>query len=221
MAKRTSKKKKRLKKAVFVAGAMAIVAGSATVAKRYVDPREKVVSVIDGDSFKIGNNQTVRLFGLDAPQLEYCFGKEAKKALTKKIVGKKVILKELQVDMYKRIMALVYVNGELINEYMIKNGYAIREGDDSSLKNELIKANDFARKNKLGIFSEKCTQEEPPKKGCEIIGNIIWSTKNKEYTMPGCKYYTMSIVAKYRGEEWFCTEKEAIKAGYTKSKNCK
>ena len=153
MARKTSKKKKRLKKMVVVAGAVAIVAGSAVVAKRYVDPREKVVSVIDGDSFKIGNDQTIRLLSLNAPHIEYCFGKEAKSALTKKIKGKKVILKELKTDMYGRIMALVYINGELVNEYMIKNGFAIRIRDTSSVSEELNKVNDFARENELGIFS--------------------------------------------------------------------
>ena len=160
MAKRTSKKKKGLKKAVFVAGAVAIVAGSATVATRYVDPREKVVSVIDGDSFIIGNEQTIRLHSIDAPQVEHCFGKEAKEALKKKLSGKKVILKELKTDMYGRIRALVYVNGKLINEYMIKNGFATRNADSSSLKNVFSKSNDFARENKLGIFSEKNLQRK-------------------------------------------------------------
>jgi len=45
--------------------------------------------------------------------------------------------------------------------------------------------------------------------------------KNKEYIMPSCNKYTISIVEKYKGEEWFCSEKEAKKAGYVKSKNCK
>lgn len=221
MAKKTSKRKKSFKKAALVVGAVSIVAGSATVAKRYVDPREKVESVIDGDSFKIGKDQTIRLLSLDAPYIEYCFGKEAKRGLEKKVKGKKVVLKELKTDMYGRIMAMVYVNGKLVNEYMVKNGYALHIWDTSSRNKELDRANDFARKNKLGIFSPECYQREPTKKGCDIKGNIIQNTKNKEYTMPSCARYTLSIVEKYRGEEWFCSEKEARKAGYTKSKNCK
>jgi len=136
-----------------VAGAVAIVAGGATVKSRYVDPREKVVSVIDGDSFKIGRGQTIRLSSLDAPYVEFCFGEDAKKALTKKVDGKRVILKEPQTDMFGRIMALVYVNGESVNEYMIKNGYAKHIWDKASENKTLDKGNDFARKNKLGIFS--------------------------------------------------------------------
>lgn len=225
MARKTSKKKKkrkgRVKKALVVAGAVVIVAGGATVRNRYVDPREKVVSVIDGDSFVIGNEQVIRLHSLDAPQIDYCFGKEAKNALSKKIMGKKIVLKELKTDRFGRIMAMVYVNGEFINEYLIKNGYANHTWNNASYNDELDKVDNFARKNKLGIFSEKCSQMEPQKKDCDIKGNIIQETKNKEYMMPTCKMYSMSIVEKYKGEEWFCTEKEAKKAGYVKSKNCK
>lgn len=222
MGKRTSKKsKKKLKRAALIIGTAAIVAGRVSVQKRYVDPREKVVSVIDGDSLVIGNEQTIKLASLDAPELEYCFGKEAKEALTKKIDGKKVILKELKTDMYGRIRAMVYINGESVNEYMIKNGFATRETDISSLKNELLKSNDFARKNNLGIFSEKCTQKEPPNEKCNIKGNIFYARKSKEYIMPSCEDYKISIIAKYKGEQWFCSEKEAIEAGYVKSKNCK
>ncbi len=221
MVKRTSKKKKTFKKAAIVAGAVAIVAGSVVVTKRYVDPREKVLYVIDGDSFKIGRGQTIRLSSLDAPYVEFCFGKEAKDALTKKIDGKKVILKEPQTDVFGRILALVYVNGKSVNEYMIKNGYAKHIWDMASANKELDRGNDFARKNKLGIFSEKCFRREPPKEGCDIKGNIMQKTKNKEYTMPECDRYGNSIVEGYRGEEWFCSEKEARKAGYVKSKNCK
>lgn len=38
--------------------------------------------------------------------------------------------------------------------------------------------------------------------------------------MSECRLYNLSIIEKYKGEEWFCTEKEAKKAGYEKSSNC-
>jgi len=38
--------------------------------------------------------------------------------------------------------------------------------------------------------------------------------------MPECDRYTLTVVEKYKGEDWFCTEAEAKKAGYVKSKNC-
>ena len=224
MSGKTSKKKKtsvKRKLAAVAAGVVLLVAGSISVAKREINPGEKVVAVIDGDSFKISRDQTIRLSSLDAPEEKYCSGEEAKDALTNKISGKTVILKELKTDRYGRVMAVVYSNGENINEYMIKNGLALHIWDTSTQNTILDSANNFAREHKLGIFSADCFQKEPPNPKCPIKGNIIQHGGNKEYTLPSCNLYNLSIVEKYKGEDWFCTEKEAKKAGYVKSDNCK
>jgi endonuclease YncB( thermonuclease family) len=220
-----NRKKKKLtvrhKLAAVAAGTILLVAGTVGVARRVVTPGEKVVSIIDGDSFKIGNDQTIRLLSLDAPDIKYCFGEEAKEALTKKILGKTVILKELKTDQYGRVMAIVYANGENINEYMIKNGFALHLWDNTKELKILGEANDFAREERLGIFSPDCYQTDPPNPGCAIKGNIIHGTNAKEYTMPACDRYALTVVEKYKGEGWFCTEAAAKRAGYVKSPNCK
>jgi len=222
MAKQTVKRKKlTFRNVALTTGAIIIIAGSATVASRTVPKGEEVTAVMDGDSFKIANDQTIRLSSLDAPDIKYCYGKEAAEALTKKILGKKVILTDLKTDRYGRIMAMAYVKGTSVNEYMIKNGFALHLWDTSILKKELSNANDFAREHRLGIFSPECYQIEPPNPKCTIKGSIIQSTKEKEYTMPECPRYALTVIEKYKGEEWFCTEIEAKKAGFTKSPNCK
>ena len=214
------KKSVRRKLAAVAAGTILLVAGTVGVIKRSITPGEKVVTVIDGDSFKIGRDQTIRLSSLDAPDAKFCAGPEAKGALTKKILEKKVLLKELKTDRYGRVMAVVYLNGENINEYMIKNGLALHIWDTGTQNKILDEANNFARANKLGIFSSECFQVTPQNPKCAIKGNIIQATKAKEYILPACNLYSSSIVERYKGEEWFCTEKEAQKAGYIKSPNC-
>jgi micrococcal nuclease len=214
------KKKLSWKKVALAVGATAIIAGSVGVAKKIVNPGEKVVEVIDGDTFFIANRQRIRLLGVDAPELQYCFGKEAKDALTKKVLNKKVILKELKVDVYRRVMALVYADNEPINEFMVKNGFAIYEWDGGSESPSLKTANDFARKNNLGIFSPTCYQLNPPKPKCTIKGNIRDDDGVKTYLMSTCSHYYQTVVEKFRGEDWFCTEKEAKDAGFVKSSNC-
>lgn len=216
-------KKKRINKIKALAlASVLLVAGTIGVAKRNISQGETVVSVIDGDSFKIGRDQTVRLSSLDAPEVEYCYGKEAKDYLTQKINGKKVILKEFQPDRYGRLMAIVYTeDGEMVNEYMVKNGLALHIWDTSKQNQVLDVANNFARKNKLGIFSSECFQQVPPNPKCAIKGNIVQATKAKEYTLLGCDHYSQSVIEKYKGEEWFCSEKEAKAAGFIKSSNCK
>jgi endonuclease YncB( thermonuclease family) len=220
MAKQTSKKFS-LKKAVLTLGAVAIVAGSATVVKRVIDPGEKVIEVIDGDSFKINGSTAVRLYGADAPELKYCYGNEAKEALSKKIMGKKVILKELRTDIYRRVMALVYLDGELINEYMVKNGFAESHRDAGTQTDVINNAEDFAKENKLGIFSAKCYQLTSPNSKCVIKGNITQYDGTKHYFVPGCNHYTPVTIEKFIGEDWFCTESDAKAAGFIKAPECK
>lgn len=208
------------KKLVAVIGAVALLAGSVAVARKIVHPGELVTEVIDGDSFKIANKQTIRISSLDAPALEYCMGKEAKIALEKIILNKKVILRDVKTDQFRRIMALVYVDGILVNEYLIKNGFAVttREGADET-KN-IKAANDFARANSLGVYSSKCYQINPPDPKCPIKGNIDDRTKKKEYLIPACRHYSKAIIEKNMGETWFCSEKEAKAAGFSPSSDC-
>jgi len=220
---RIKRRKLYLDKKVLAALAVtAIIAGTVGVAKRIVPVGETVTEVLDGDSFKIGKGQTVRLLSLDSPETKYCYGDRAKENLERKILGKKVILKELQTDRYGRIMALTYQNGELINEYMIKNGLALHLWDNTNEKTKKIlqNANEFARENRLGIFSAECYQIEPPNPKCAIKGSVNPATKEKTYTMPTCDRYNLTVVEKYKGEEWFCTEAVAKKEGFVKSKNC-
>lgn len=178
MAKQTSKKF-NFKKAVLTLGAVAIVAGSATVAKRVIDPSDQVIEVFDGDTFRISNKQKIRLYSIDAPELEYCYGKEAKEALEKKIMGKKVILKNLKVDFFYRVQAYVYLDGELINEYMVKNGFAFDHGAGDAESELIKKANSFAKENKIGIYSEKCFPSEASKKGCYIKAQVSYDKKGR------------------------------------------
>lgn len=220
MAGKKAKSGKSFKKLAVAVGAAVMVAGSVPVAKRVIDPGEMVTEVIDGDSFKIKNKQTIRLASLDAPPLEYCMGAEAKEALVKMILGKKVILKYPKTDVYRRIMALVYVDGVLVNEYLIKNGFALSTREAGDETENIKAANDYARQNSLGVYGPECYQKEPPDPGCPIKGNVDDRTKAKEYLLPECRHYTKVIIERYAGEEWFCTEKEAKSAGFTLSSDC-
>lgn len=213
-------KKQNLKKLALAVGAVAIIAGSISVAKRVVNPGELVTEVIDGDSFKIKNKQTIRLSSLDAPALEYCMGKEAKEALAQKILNKKVILRDVKTDIYRRIMALVYVDGILVNEYLIKNGFAVTTREAADETENIKAANDFARANSLGVYSPKCYQKDPPDPKCPIKGNIDDRTKEKTYLVPECRHYSKVIVEKNMGETWFCSEKEAKAAGFSLLGDC-
>lgn len=91
-----------------------------------------VMKVVDGDTLKLSDGQTVRLIGVDTPEtvhptkpVQY-FGKEAS-AFTKQIAeGKTVTLEfdQQRVDKYGRTLAYVYLpDGRMVNAEIIKQGY--------------------------------------------------------------------------------------------------
>lgn len=52
---------------------------------------------------------------------------------------------------------------------------------------------------------------------CNIKGNISQSTGEKIYHMPDQKYYYITNINTEYGEKWFCSEQDAVKAGWRKS----
>lgn len=208
----------------LVAGALAAatLAGGAVAFKNlpyFVG--EKVVDVIDGDTFVLENHQYIRLLGLNAPELENCLGNESKQALSSLVLGKKVVLREPIADGNRRVMAMVYTDKVLVNDVMVRAGLAEYSSQATKEKQLLYDSNIYARENKIGIFSAKCFQREPPNKKCAIKGNVGRHNTVKTYLRPDCTRYTTVIIEKYQGDDWFCTEKEAIEAGFVKSENCK
>ena len=201
-------------KKLAVAG---LTAGTVIAGGWMVTRGELVTEVIDGDSFKIANKTTVRLASLNAPEMGNCMATEAKEALTKKILKKRVVILHPYNDLYRRTVALVYTNGELINEYMIRNGLAVTTREAGEENAAIQAANDYARERKLGVYSPDCFQPDPPNPKCPIKGNVDDRTHEKQYLLPDCRHYSKVIIEKSFGENYFCTEAEARKAGFTKS----
>lgn len=180
-----------------------------------------VVEVVDGDTFFIANRQPIRLYGLDTPELTNCYGQEAKGQLTKLITGKSVELRDILTDDFGRILATVYLNGKLLNEDLIKNGFALYAGQGNTATKTLKDAGEFARNNHVGIFSQQCYQVTPPDPNCAIKGNIDHVKKAKVYYPPKCKTYNGVEMELYLGDVWFCSESEAQKAGFSLAPTCK
>ncbi|MFA6518853.1 MAG: thermonuclease family protein [Candidatus Shapirobacteria bacterium] len=181
---------------------------------------DKVVTIIDGDTFKLENKQTIRLASIDAPELGSCYSQEAKNALSQLILNKRVVLLEPYADNFSRVIALVISNGQVINEVMVRNGFAVDTYDNFSAKKALQSANDYARANSLGVYGPKCSQVVPPNLSCLIKGNHDQRQGRPLYSYPGCTNYNRTVVETFRGDQWFCTEAEAQKAGYTRSGDC-
>lgn len=182
---------------------------------------EKVERVVDGDTFILSNNQAVKLYGVDSPEPENCYGGDSAEYLKKLLAGKRVFLREPVTDVYRRIVALVYLDRKLVNEMVIRQGYGLYTRSGESETKAMSAANRFAREHSLGIFGPECYQGVPPDPKCNIKGNYDRSKNEWVYIRPDCSYYTVTMVEKFKGERWFCTETEAVKAGFTKFAYCK
>ena len=125
----------------------------------------KVIRVIDGDTVEIENGEKVRYIGMDTPETVdprkpvQCFGKEASLKNKNLVEGKEV---ELEVDIsnidkYGRLLRYVWLNGVMINEELVKEGYARVETIPPDVKYSqiLLSAEKDARSNNRGLWS-KC-----------------------------------------------------------------
>lgn len=180
-----------------------------------------VKEVLDGDTFVVSDSIIVRLFSVEAPELNFCGGPEAKKVLEDLILNKKVSLDVRLRDSYGRQLSAVYQGKDLINLKVLESGWFYYNGANFEQKELLKDAYHKAEENKIGIYSSLCSQSQnPTNPKCSIKGNIAKDTDEKIYHFPACGNYQTVLIELYRGEQWFCTEKEAQSAGFIKSKNC-
>jgi micrococcal nuclease len=125
-----------------------------------------VMRVSDGDSVIVETAEETklrtRLYGIDAPEIRYGkkvgqpFGEDAKQALSKMILGKKVRLEIIDIDRYRRMVGIVYLDGKNINEEMVRLGlaWAYRRYLDAPYASEFIGAEKEAREKGLGLWQE-------------------------------------------------------------------
>jgi endonuclease YncB( thermonuclease family) len=87
-----------------------------------------VTKVTDGDTFTLfteeGSTVTIRLYGIDCPELKQNFGAIAAYAAAHYIYGKEVEVEILGKDLYSRKIAVVYVDGFVLNEKLLSDGLA-------------------------------------------------------------------------------------------------
>jgi micrococcal nuclease len=196
-----------------------------------------VLEVIDGDTIKVEVNkkkETVRLLLIDTPESVHPtkpvqpFGLEASDYVKKLLPKGKEIELELDVrerDKYGRLLAYVWVDGKMLNEWLLAQGYArvayVFE-PNTKYVDRFRTVQDEARKKKLRIWSienyatEHGFDEEAVKKknGCgnPLIKGNIRKDGEKIYHLPNSPHYQVT-----KAEVMFCTEDEAKAAGFRKA----
>ena len=131
-----------------------------------------VTKISDGDTIHITTpEQTklkVRLYGIDAPETPKInrqnghvhqsgqpYSEESWKALKDKIMGKQVRLEILDIDKYRRMVCMVWLNERNINLEMVREGYAeaFIEYLKPPYRAEFLKAEQEARAGGENIWS--------------------------------------------------------------------
>lgn len=153
-----------------------------------------------------------------------------------------------ELDKYGRLLRYVHrEDGLFFNKWMIENGYAHEYTYNSpyTYQKSFKEAQKYATDNKLGLWAEgacknfavepnketntqipvtkeeatEVQKEEIANTACNIKGNIS-SDGRKLYHAPYCPSYNRTKINESNGERWFCSEEEAVKAGWTKAGNC-
>jgi endonuclease YncB( thermonuclease family) len=194
--------------------------------------------VVDGDTIVIGETR-IRLEGIDAPEAgQTCAkrwagtwpcGEDATTHLARLVRDRQVRCDSRGTDAYGRMLGICFTEGLDLNADMVRNGFAWAFVKYSA---RYVEAEAEARALNAGIWQGKSTPAwvwraerwskaaaEPPVEGgadtpkdCVIKGNITRS--GQIYHMPWSPWYHRTRVEPQRGERWFCTEAEAMAAGW-------
>ena len=188
---------------------------------------------IDGDTLDF-SGQRVRLHGIDAPERnqicwvggsEWLCGQASSRALKNLIESAVVRCSKIGRDRYGRIIGKCHSKGLDIGQTMVADGMALAYRKYSK---DYVAAEIAAKAERIGIWKSKFTEpwhwrrgrrltKTSSKENCKIKGNISRSGV-RIYHMPNGTYYGRTKISESKGERWFCSEREARKAGWRKSK---
>lgn len=186
--------------------------------------------VIDGDTIEVAGRH-VRLEGIDAPELAQTCGRAfigtwpcgtaAAAALETMIGGAPVTCESRGLDKYGRTLGICFVAGRDINAEMVRQGYAWAFVKYSS---SYVQQEAEARALRVGIWQGKAEPawefrahrwagaEQTAPNGCAIKGNV--TAHGRIYHMPWSPWYGQIKMDEAKGKRWFCTEAEALAAGW-------
>lgn len=197
----------------------------------------KVVSVVDGDTIKLDNGQAVRYIGIDTPETVHpskpvqCFGKEASAKNKELVLGKEVrLVRDVsETDKYGRILRYVYVGDMLVNDYLVRNGYANSYSypPDVKFQDQFRQAEAEARTNKRGLWADGACETETAQTLTPINAPVAPKSSNSVPTgafacncSKSCTQMSSCTEAQYQLDVCGCTKRDADKDGVACDSDC-
>lgn len=181
---------------------------------------------------------------LDANGQKWACGISARDKLAAKIGSASVRCYGDDYDRNKRLVARCTLNNEDLEAWLVQEGHAlafVRYSDDYAELEQIASMNRAglwsgafiapwnwrsAKPNspvmgllevKLSDHPEMLPQGAAESNACPIKGNIT-SRGERIYHTPGQRYYRATKIDQRDGERWFCTEEEALAAGFRKAR---
>lgn len=131
----------------------------------------KVARVVDGDTIKLESGEVLRYIGIDTPETVdprkpvQCYGKKASAKNKELVEGKEVKLEKdvSEKDKYGRLLRYVWLGDVLINELLVREGYAQSSSypPDVKYQDQFIEAQRLAKEENKGLWGDACNIPSP------------------------------------------------------------
>jgi endonuclease YncB( thermonuclease family) len=190
-----------------------------------------IARIIDGDTIEISGTR-IRLEGIDAPEGDQACARagggtwrcgQAASVELQRLIGRTPVRCESRgTDRYGRMLGVCFLGTTDINAEMVRRGYAWAFVKYSRA---YVAEEAEARTNGVGIWQAPTTTAWDHRAGrwaaagdnaapgaCPIKGNI--TSNGRIYHMPWSPWYDKVRIEPGKGERWFCTENEALAAGW-------
>lgn len=203
----------------------------------------RVTYVVDGDTIHVrlgARVEKVRVIGIDTPELPRgCYAVQAKTETARLVAGKVVTLRvdptQPNRDRYGRLLrhvvladrtslGLRLLSGGLAREYTVgSRAYAGQAAfRTAQARAAAAKRNIWSGRCPAAAGSGPAAKPAPARQPvrtstCAIKGNIS-STGERIYHVPGQRDYGATVITLTKGERWFCTEADAVRAGWRRAK---
>lgn len=216
---------------------LASAASTTSLFSRTIEGRAEAIA---GDILRIGKAE-IRLEGIEAPEpLQRCSipgnrrwrcGTAARRALARTLGHQLVSCRVSGTDETGRALGTCLAGDRDLAQALVRAGLAFAE---AGLFSKYGSAEEEARAQKAGLWRGKAERpseyrariaeemaraweaaKQRAPRGCPIKGRI--ASGRKYYVLPGTVDYRRTRIHTRRGERWFCSEKEALAAGWKRS----